>query len=91
VNPYSIGIVGCLILIFFIFYYLAYKFDKEENKSKFYMKSQNYDHMQYYIIKFTKEGFHKEYNFFSLYFYLIKVKIKIIFFVNFYLIRKYLK
>jgi len=73
VNSYSVGIVGCLILIFCIFYFLGYKFDKEDNKSLNYIKSNYNDHMQYYIIKFSKEGFHRMYNFTSLYCYLIKV------------------
>jgi len=79
VNPYSVGIVGCLIVIFSIFFFLGYRLDKEENKSKFYMKSENYDYMQYYLIKFSKEGFHKNYSLGSLYCYLIKVN-PIIFF-----------
>lgn len=72
-NPYSVGIVGSLILIFFLFYYLANKYDNEDNKSKFYMKSDNFDHMQYYIIKFSKQGLNRKYNLCVLYNLLIKV------------------
>jgi len=73
VNPYSLSIVGTLIFIFFFFYFLGKKFDQEDNKSKFYMQSEHYDKMQYYIVKFSIEGFDKNYSFFKLYCYLIKV------------------
>ncbi len=37
------------------------------------LKKRHFDLLQYYITKYTKEGFHDEYNFGKLYLHIIKV------------------
>lgn len=53
------------------------------------MQSYNYDTMQYYIIKFSKEGFDKNYNLVKLYCYLLKVILILNYYYNvFYSLRE---
>ena len=51
--------------------------DERDNKTKYYLKDPNYDITQYYSIKFTKANFNKGIKFFTLFIYLIKVKINL--------------
>jgi len=57
-------------VIFFIGYYR----DKIDNKSLIYMNYPNYDFVQHYLIKFRKEKFENEIQFWGLFKYLLKVK-----------------
>jgi len=72
VNPYSLSIVSVLILIFSISYTISWIIDKKE-KLKSFMKSPNFDIVQFYIIKFTKEGLNNDFTFLTLYKNLLKV------------------
>ena len=54
-------------------YCFGYYRDMQDNKSKCYITSENYDKSQYLLVKFQKENFNG-YNLFKLYFYLVKVK-----------------
>lgn len=74
VNRYSSGIVGTLIILFFSFYLGAIYIDSKDDKSKNYLKNNNYDNMQYYIVKFSLDRIKKDSGLFKFYFYLIKVK-----------------
>ena len=60
--------------MFLLSYCVGYYKDMNDNKSKYYLTSENYDKAQYLIVKFHKENFQINCSFFSLYFYLVKVK-----------------
>ena len=61
------------MFVFFISYFLANRKDREDDIKKSYMKSEYYDKFQSFLVKFHKEKFQISYNFFKLYFYLVKV------------------
>ena len=75
VNSYSVGIVGFLIVLFFIVYIIAEVFDEKDNKTKIYWNDPNYDTVQQFTIKFFKADIKEKITFFGLFIYLIKVNI----------------
>jgi hypothetical protein len=52
--------------------------DKKDEKHIQLMQNKDFDLLQYYIILFSKEGFHLDCGFWRLYWYTIKVKILLI-------------
>ena len=62
-----------MMLFFFVLLIAAILKDSLNSKQYQYRLYEKYDEIQRYIVLYTSYGFHKEYSFWKLYWYIIKV------------------
>ncbi len=67
-------ILGIIILMKFTMIFIGLLLDFRDYINQRFIKHQGFDINQYYVIKFSRENLDKNFKFYELYSYLIKVK-----------------